>query len=190
MSTATAYLCAATLSSDAAVAAIRVRKDYQVTGTAAGEKDVAKWCSGNGGKSSPKTPYTFVETLGFAPPAAAPAPPLGAVGNKSSLVVNNPWSEPVKHTVSKQPDGSTEVTTAALKVVVSAGKDPTVSFFNASTGAALLTETGREFASDSVTQSWDSPPTESLYGLGHYNFVRPHDCRWLLGCVFFQWFQR
>jgi alpha-D-xyloside xylohydrolase len=106
------------------------------------------------------------------------------VGNRSSLVVVNEWGAgaPVEHTVTHRPGGDTVIRTAALEVVVSAAATvpgngsggaaaaAAVSFFNASTGEALLAEIGREFTESAVTQSWDSPSTESLYGLGHYNF--------------------
>lgn len=162
------------------------RKDYQVTGTPAGEADVAKWCT-KGGASSPLTPYTLIETLGYAPPATAVdsevqptvvlaedsrsykfEPRLGARGpsatdNMTKLVVTNAWADPIPHTVNKT-NGATVITTSALKIVVSTESDPTVAFFNATSGEPMLAETGREFTLTTATQSWDSPPTESLYG--------------------------
>ena len=168
------------------------RKDYQVTGTSAGEADVAKWCT-KGGTSSPLTPYTLIETLGYAPPATAVEsemqptvvhaedsrsykfePWLSARGprasdNMTKLVVTNAWVDSIPHTINKT-DGATVITTSALKVVVSNESDPTVAFFNATSGEPMLAETGREFTSTTAAQSWDSPPTESLYG---YVTLRP-----------------
>lgn len=89
------------------------------------------------------------------------------VSNTSSLVVVNPWIEDVPHNVTKDATGATEITTDALKVVVSSSGE--VSFFSKD-GSPMLAELGREFAEASVTQEWDSPPSESLYGLGHFNY--------------------
>jgi alpha-D-xyloside xylohydrolase len=99
---------------------------------------------------------------------AAGSSAVEAVGNKSSLVVVNEWPEEVAHTVAKDADGATEIKTEALKIVVAT--DGNVSFFSMDSGAPLLAELGREFGDGSVTQTWDSPPTESLFGLGHFNF--------------------
>eukprot|EP01043_Picozoa_sp_COSAG02_P079287 COSAG02_NODE_18267_length_949_cov_1.898824_1_plen_173_part_10 len=95
------------------------------------------------------------------------APVAEHVGKTSSLVVVNPWVEDVPHNVIKDAAGATEISTAALKVVVSPSGN--VSFFS-SDGTPMLAELARDFGEDSVTQEWDSPPSESLYGLGHFNY--------------------
>ena len=67
-----------------------------------------------------------------------------AIDNRSSLVVVNAWSEQVKHTIARQRGGATVITTAALKIVVSAAAGEfAVSFFNASSGTSSL---GRQTA--------------------------------------------
>eukprot|EP01043_Picozoa_sp_COSAG02_P077527 COSAG02_NODE_17008_length_1036_cov_1.331910_1_plen_242_part_01 len=103
----------------------------------------------------------IVRVLAFHTPAAE------HVANTSSLVVVNPWIEDVPHNVTKDATGATEITTDALKVVVCPSGN--VSFFSMD-GSPMLAEKGREFAEASVTQEWDSPPSESLYGLGHFNY--------------------
>jgi hypothetical protein len=118
----------------------------------------------------------------FAVPASGRDTAAEAMAKKSpSLAVVNPWAAPVPHTTSNSSDGRvTTVTTSALRVVVdTTSSTALVSFFAAADGTPLLSETAREFdsprtaASSStagVAMSWDSPASESLYGLGHFNF--------------------